>query len=576
MKKIPLLLLLTTILILVGGVVLTPHPAQAAQQVFNCNPAGDRVMFDHVAVVGNTSVANTTQSNPIQGITTDCGPATSVVFENLNNIYTCSDDQPATGIRGAYSQSNDTLKLWFVGTQPGTCYYVPRDLELPSIPIKYGGTTPTDEPTTTGYYCDRTTNPTQPTCKPTTNPSITATEYQCSLNCQARAYNVAVTPYKEPWRPSWNVGETIDLKAEITPTSNTLPAVEQANWIWDFGDGSDKVYSYYNYGNVGVARHAYSQPGTYIVTAQAYNNGGVKELNYPGFAGTREIIISGPNCVKPQGSRTNFNRIVDDLENYQLVDIAADSPKEWVSDNLAKVIAKMVDSQCRLSLLRRTGIDYYRESALAIKNIKRYTDSNLPYLFALYKIRGEGGHQMIAININEVEVDKVYKIRVVDPNGPEVKVITCKNRREYIDKLGEKARGVYCDYYDNEGNTWAGLPLLDNIDTDIMNSLISAKNQYCQSNSQSKFCLERQNLSRWLRLNHTFIHNPGISAVDLAANGSCVGWSDFNLRMAYLANFVGECEGDVVDESTSWNWSSFTAGIGSWPWVELLTSLMRR
>jgi hypothetical protein len=565
------LLLLAAALVLAGGLTLFANHAEAAQIVTSrCSgPLSDGTYYNGEKF-SLTNISAIT-SDPLIIDASGCeGKPQKVKVINPPGYKNCSTGEPIS-LNHAYSWNNTSrlLKFWFLPPPSNACQnYIDSTT---SVVVYWSGDT---GGTITGYYCDRATDPARPTCKATTNPLATQTEYQCSLACRSDVYNVAVTPYEEPWRKSWDVGEIIDLKAVISPTTSSFPAVELANWIWDFGDGSDKVYSYYNYGNVGVARRAYAQPGTYAVTAQAYNNGGIKELNYPGFAGTRELIISGPSCVKPKGSRTNFNRIMEDLKNYRPVDIAANSSKEWVSDNLAKIIVEMVDSQCRLSLLRRAGIDYYRESTLAIKNIKRYTDSNLPYLFALYKVRGEGGHQMIAININEVEINKTYKIRVIDPNGPEVKVITCKNKKEYIDNLGEKARGVYCDYYDNEGNTWVGLPLLDNIDTDIMNSLILAKNQYCQNNSQSKFCLERQNLSRWLRLNYTFIHNPGISAVDLAANGSCVGWSDFNLRMAYLANFVGECEGDVVAEKNNW-FSEQLAAIGSWPWVGLLGGFMR-
>jgi hypothetical protein len=136
--------------------------------------------------------------------------------------------------------------------------------------------------------------------------------------------------------------------------------------------------------------------------------------------------------------------------------------------------------------------------------------------------------------------DRVYDIKFLDPSGPEVLNMECSKSRENIFQgVGVsplQLRKTYCLH----PKLGLVLPILDGSSKELTGALISKFNDKCNLETYGKICDERKNLSRWLELNYPSIKEE-YPVSQIGNVGIYFGWTDFVMKSAYLADFVGEC-----------------------------------
>lgn len=179
----------------------------------------------------------------------------------------------------------------------------------------------------------------------------------------------------------------------------------------------------------------------------------------------------------------------------------------------------------------------------ALKEIKTRTDLYLPQGLMVmflgeapaggYYIKPEG-HAMVALQVvSYVENgEQVYEVKILDPNGPKVRVLEFKEERLAIMATSTADVALFSDYvYTSQLYNDKVIPVRGGGG----GGRLPADTAFCQqeANRDSDYCLRKPNL--WLEENYPLISNPTVD------KGNCAGWTDFVLSVAYEGNFVDEC-----------------------------------
>ncbi|MCX6712691.1 MAG: hypothetical protein NTY66_00595, partial [Candidatus Vogelbacteria bacterium] len=289
--------------------------------------------------------------------------------------------------------------------------------------------------------------------------------------------------------------------------------------------------------------------------------------NYCGNSGNANGKEKDNKCASGNSrADVGFEAISSALENINVVEITEGSLDEWMDNNVfdpdgnrAKFrnLASNIHAEDNGRLLKdmlaqgiTTKSAVPKQSWERLKEIKaRYLDNGNPVLMGM-TIQGLGGHSVILTRAEINSEDAT--LTIVDSNsnqnaGPTT--FSC-NRRPMEDNAE----------YECSSNIYDGYSIyIEDFDFDsaITDSLLSANTAYCKSHSKGNLCARRGQFNTWVE-SHSSAMGPNYSTT--RAGGTCYGWSDTLLRIAYLANFVGEnpavpamgCASDLAGESNTY------------------------
>ncbi|OHA57516.1 MAG: hypothetical protein A2114_00120 [Candidatus Vogelbacteria bacterium GWA1_51_14] len=386
---------------------------------------------------------------------------------------------------------------------------------------------------------------------------------------------------------SYNVYEGIDFVAEVENSDEiNVPYQTACRWFFDFGDpgGLDNemlANCSINDGEIKsyIASHFYTQPGTYTVTAKFFVNYDPDKTNTEDAVVTKQIKINlAPQCGPNSESVSDPATVFKCLDQNKPVKLAANSFRGWVEENEFLVDNYLLERQyCKdLGYIPADRENVFRFGQIVDLLTASSGNTPIPLAAALVKLttvsgnndfQAVGYHSVIAlnfINTNGLSGTRAkYRLRILDPNGPTIVNTRCETRQFPVDgRLFKKYSALYCDYRSGEPiatNDTANSVIVDG--SLILNPYVATPNIVKVSDLESKKV--RQNPVQFLAQDYPLLDNASYEY----GQGVCAGWTDFVLRAAYLV--------DIVGEETGWNWSSFTANIGNWPWVGLLRGFMR-
>jgi hypothetical protein len=194
----------------------------------------------------------------------------------------------------------------------------------------------------------------------------------------------------------------------------------------------------------------------------------------------------------------------------------------WVSTNQAAVknaITK-IQKTCTGSSLPSLNLDS-AESFFQTKNV--LTNRGLPtpmIFFGLTKgaFSYNQQHEMLMLSSERTGEKGNYSFKALDPNGPSVRYVSCKPQFIFLNIPPRIPSGLYklsvctvSGYSGAQFIVYGGGEALDDLVSDLANHSV------------------RENPTKWLESNYTNINNGDIDPL-----GVCAGWSEFNVRMAYL------------------------------------------
>lgn len=168
----------------------------------------------------------------------------------------------------------------------------------------------------------------------------------------------------------------------------------------------------------------------------------------------------------------------------------------------------------------------------ALRAMKVYTDARQPTKMGLVLVDDKfnliGYHAVIVLKITD-NSNNNFDVRILDSENPDVYDMNCKPKTG-ADGNGGTMTALVCQTPDGYAGVFS-------VNEDKVSNLRQSFFNYCRTNSVSKFCQGRQNMTFWLENNYPNISN--FIGTEVGALGVCSGWSDFVLQVAYLGEFVG-------------------------------------
>jgi hypothetical protein len=400
-----------------------------------------------------------------------------------------------------------------------------------------------------GYYCNK-VDPVKPYCATWTSTSQgqSIPYMQCMTSCQPSRnwVDIMVTPIVKTYK----TGQIITFSAK----SNI--ALSKLNW--SFGDGIERLNE-----PVRDQPVVYTNIGKKIITLSTLDPVTNKTIST-----STEVKIK---CA-PSNSYT-FRDISELLKMYVVaIPIPADSFFSWSIDNYEEMANEISQSQCQYINRKKFG---ETETLRAVTLIKRITDNNQPTFISVQQLvppdgnKFPAGHSMIALRVSDTtqNFETRYQIKFLDPNGPTVMTMDCKISKKDVfnpaDLTTKPETGMYCLH----PSLGLVAPYVRDVDIELIEKLRTLFYNRCKL-SQANFCKEHRNLSKWLETNYPIIDNND----PRFGKGVCAGWSEFVLKIAYLADFVGECASTPTAEVPTDN----NANLASTGLLEFLNSLFNQ
>ena len=334
------------------------------------------------------------------------------------------------------------------------------------------------------------------------------------------------------WSPNSDVGVKIKVNPvadkyttgqvlRFSPESNVLTHLD--SFYWNLGDGIERPNETSREQPV-----VYTKPGKKVITLTAFD----RDTN-SNFSASLPIRVK---CVPPAGSTDDVTTITNSLNNYQRVNVAASSFRQWAEDNKSEIENYLLGRQC--TAISDLDLTKLLDGVNTINYLSQYLGQKkaASVFFALPSFNDKGFvnhlyyHAVVGLNFELLQtstgrVGSTYQLEFLDPNGPQVVSLKCVKNMVQI-KGGNFSYVLECPYETSPNSLKkvyvlnpkiVGVQVVD-IDALILGSL-------------------PRNSSDFLRQDYLLIDNMET----LFSPGVCAAWSDLSLRAAYLGKFVGEC-----------------------------------
>lgn len=394
-----------------------------------------------------------------------------------------------------------------------------------------------------GYYCNR-TNPLLPKCEYRTTGTNNTPLAQCSETCKIDSqYYANIAHHKVNQTEQKRVYEVGD-KIEFVGSTNA--GGTNNRYSWNFGDNMWTSGTSLSYAPV-----IYKTPGIKKVTFNVTNSTGQSYIST-----STEVKI---RCDLPDGSTDNINLIKNSLYANLKVKIADNSWEEWMAPPVKYDLMNWVeDAQCYVGQGYAWDVLFDRDNQankivnylFAASNEKKavplvllYTNQNLNQTIPDPSIllKNAGLHAVISLSIveNSDLTGRRYKVEFLDPGldtssgmaEPRVAILECREKK-ITNTAAQTGEVLVCDdpalsfYFKN---------------VIFLNPAKVATNFYQDYIAIASNLNQNKNTAEILRSNHLNFGNYS-GPTELSSKGVCAGWSDLSLRLAYLANFAGECK----------------------------------
>ena len=244
--------------------------------------------------------------------------------------------------------------------------------------------------------------------------------------------------------------------------------------------------------------------------------------------------VVGEPCEMP------FDKIVSDLKDNKVTPITEVDFKSWATKysiddlNSSGGMGSGGYYDLRNYIIQiqgNCGANLPQDPGEIVKLFDNSLARNKPLQLNVDWVKGAGlisGHSIIGLKFMKDASGGVSSIDFLDPNGPKVR--TLKNCNAHLSSgTPPNLPFLWCDY-DIFPASWGQVRIaVKDFDLYETKKFESERQSYCLGKN-TEFC--KRNISDYLETNFPYINNPG-------AEGSCLGWSDFVLRVAYLGDFVG-------------------------------------
>ncbi len=443
--------------------------------------------------------------NPPAGCT---GPLKTPIQQNPDGqcnwgYYPGAAPRPASATASKWIAAENRSQIWF---------YEKDEFNTPgSYAVNWGTCDLKLEWSGPGYACNK-TNPLMPKCEYRTTGYGNTSQAQCTDSCKPDSlYSATITHRKfgqTEQKKAYQVGDKIEFRGW------TDAGGLNNRYSWKFGD---------NMWTSGTSPWPdpviYKTPGIKKVTMNVTNATGQSYI-----ATSTEVKIK---CIPPDGATNDFLVAVDHLENNLPVKIAASSFRQWATDNDHVFRKYLVYNQT----CENVGeLEMSSSAPLVLDYLNKYAGKNKasPLVFAWITtdLLKSGYHAVVALdfkNTNGLNGSLAeYKLKFLDPGGPKITTLTCRQTQQQIEP-GKFIKVITC--IDPKGAVLMLLnPLTSLAHIPDIDGLIS---QAIRTNTPS-----------FLTSDYPLIDNNDA----IFAGGVCAAWSDFALRVAYRAEFVGECK----------------------------------
>jgi len=244
----------------------------------------------------------------------------------------------------------------------------------------------------------------------------------------------------------------------------------------------------------------------------------------------------------------SFRSIADSLSGEKATHITEQNMRRWaltddldykdaigsgdVRDLTAEIVNRQDTGSCAGSSTSIPNPGDFEETQAVIRELKkRIKNPDNPNLKDVVEIgisnyERDIHHAEIALEL--IDNGDSYAIKILDPNGPKISSITCP-KTEFSDC--KQASSYTGNVYDFQISLTG---LRDQDSTRIKRKqLRTVECSKTIGRPTDEFC--NRNFAKWLEENYPNIDNPA----DESSRGSCWGWSDFMISVAYLGDFVG-------------------------------------
>lgn len=253
-----------------------------------------------------------------------------------------------------------------------------------------------------------------------------------------------------------------------------------------------------------------------------------RQLNTGGFAYVTENSLSNWLSFDPYDPSGDLEDMVALIGNSQSCNDVQGIFEGFQSGRFdASAVEELVDSVVVLSEQERQD-EFYRI-------IDDFPDpTHFPYFVGYYygvpSRNVYGGHANVAVGKNGRRID------VVDPNGPLQGLIDCEDRwATQQTSSGQNVRVPVC-VYNPDGIERVIFSIGYNYDQ--INPWFNQRTQVCNVTHQASQSFCGRNITDWVRANYSAFPDNFISGHH---HGVCSGWAQTLLKIAYLADFGGEC-----------------------------------
>lgn len=228
---------------------------------------------------------------------------------------------------------------------------------------------------------------------------------------------------------------------------------------------------------------------------------------------------------------TGAATILDSLRRSQPVQVTEADISSWVNNDLfdpdgslRQIKDFMIEEQ---TVFGSVGVSDLTLPTLI--EMKQNLDAGYPYPLGWYSPTLQSSHDLILLGAT-IAGERVV-LEVIDPNvarGGEPSKLVCRK------KLSSEE--LVC----RDGSLTDLEPFIAQSDVTLVKNLITARLLYCRDGDPAGGDLCRRNPLGWLRSSAPLLPNNFNGPTRAGAGGVCAGWISTLLRLAYLADFVGE------------------------------------
>lgn len=288
---------------------------------------------------------------------------------------------------------------------------------------------------------------------------------------------------------------------------------------------------------------------------------------------TKMSIIADNSCERP------FSTIVGNLKTGTIPTIVTEKnfsswsnkePQDNTRDSFGAGSGDFIDlkSYIEVNQLDNCSIEndsYFFESKKIEDIIANNFKKGFPFKIFLSSYpcnsTSEFSHAVVALDFNKtlratssdfttgkiIGSGRDYDIKILDPNGPKVETIKCQT----FDVRQESGDFFECKFkFLREGEPIKSCLILTPKIVSDVSGWKNLRDRYCVGDKKNDSLCKR-NVSEFLEKDYPNIDNPAPRGSD----GSCAGWQDFVLQIAYLGRFtdkdfhVGDLMGITCDQN---------------------------